>query len=81
MRHAFNLREGLRPADFTISPRVVGKPPLADGPLKGVEIDTRQLAINFFTHAGWDMETGKPSLESLQQLGGLEKVIADLYTV
>lgn len=79
MRHAFNLREGFKPSDFTISPRALGKPPLTAGPLKGVEIDVEQLAKNFFTHMEWDWETGKPSLESLQALGGLEEVIRDLY--
>ncbi|HHX75456.1 MAG TPA: aldehyde ferredoxin oxidoreductase, partial [Firmicutes bacterium] len=79
MRHAFNLREGLKPADFTLSPRAAGKPPLTEGPLKGVEIDTEQLAKNFFTTVEWDMETGKPSLASLQRLGGLDEVIKDLY--
>ena len=32
MRHAFNIREGLRRKDFTLSNRMIGKPPLADGP-------------------------------------------------
>ncbi|NLN07472.1 MAG: hypothetical protein GX167_07630 [Firmicutes bacterium] len=79
MRHAFNLREDLKPADFTLFPRAAGKPPLAEGPLAGVEIDTEQLAKNFFLKVEWDMVTGKPSLESLQRLGGLDDVIRDLY--
>ncbi|NLM46407.1 MAG: aldehyde ferredoxin oxidoreductase family protein [Firmicutes bacterium] len=81
MRHAFNLREGLKPADFTLSPRAAGKPPLAEGPLAGVEIDTEQLAKNFFLKVEWDLATGKPSPESLQRLGGLDDVIKDLYSV
>ncbi|MFY9415849.1 MAG: aldehyde ferredoxin oxidoreductase family protein [bacterium] len=79
MRLAFNLREGITPADCTISERVVGKPPLEAGPLAGVTIDNEKLARNFFTAAHWDLETGKPSRASLEQLGQLEEVIRDLY--
>lgn len=79
MRHAFNLREGLKPADFTLSARTVGKPPLSAGPLEGVTIDTRQLALNFFEAMGWDFETGRPSREALEEIGHLEELIHMLY--
>ncbi len=79
MRQAFNIREGITPADCTISDRAVGKPPLTAGPLAGVTVDNDQLGRNFFAAAGWDLETGKPSLESLQRLGYLDEVIVDLY--
>jgi aldehyde:ferredoxin oxidoreductase len=79
MRHAFNLREGLRPATRLAPPRAVGKPPLGRGPLAGVTVDEEQLARNFFAAVGWEWGTGKPSRESLERLGGLEPVIRDLY--
>ena len=79
MRHAFNLREGLKPADFTISERAVGKPPQTKGPLADVTVDNERLAKNFFSMVGWDWESGKPTLGSLEKLGGLESVIKDLY--
>ena len=79
MRQAFNIREGITPADCTISDRAVGKPPLTAGPLAGVTVDNDQLGRNFFAAAGWDLETGKPSVESLQRLGYLDEVIVDLY--
>lgn len=78
MRHAFNVREGIKPSDLTISDRALGKPPLTAGPLEGVTIDVDKLARMFFANVGWDMETGKPSLELLQKLG-LKEVIKDLY--
>lgn len=79
MRHAFNLREGLKPSDFTIPNRAVGKPPLSAGPLQGVTVDEGLLGKNFFEAAGIDYETGKPYLETLERLGHLEEVIKDLY--
>lgn len=79
MRHAFNLREGIKPSDNYIAQRVLGKPPLKSGPTKGVTIDNELLGRNFFEALDWDIETGKPSLESLQRLGHLEDVIEDLY--
>jgi len=79
MRHAFNLREGLKPADFVLPKRAVGDPPQQAGPNKGVTIDNETLARNFFTVMEWDLQTGKPSRESLEALGGMEDVIRDLY--
>ena len=79
MRQAFNLREGITPADCSISDRVIGKPPLKEGPVANVTLDEKQLARNFFAAADWDMETGKPSLKSLRKLGHLNEVIKDLY--
>jgi aldehyde:ferredoxin oxidoreductase len=40
LRAAFNWREGLRPADFTAHPRMMGEGDgnLAAGPLKGVRV-------------------------------------------
>lgn len=79
VRHAFNLRERQKPADATLPKRCVGEPPLADGPLKGVTIDHRRLAENFFDAMGWHRETQVPTLESLKELGGLDDVIRDLH--
>jgi len=79
IRHAFNLREGFRRRDFKISDRAVGKPPLQEGPLKGITVDNEKLADNFFGYLGWDLETAVPPRSFLEELGGLECVIADLY--
>ncbi|HVI40029.1 MAG TPA: aldehyde ferredoxin oxidoreductase family protein [Anaerovoracaceae bacterium] len=79
LRQAFNVREGIKPSDMTLSQRAIGKPPLTAGPLKGIIVDDDLLARNFFETVGWDMETGKPYLETLQKLGHLEEVIEDLY--
>jgi aldehyde:ferredoxin oxidoreductase len=79
MRHVFNLREGQKPADSVLPRRCVGEPPLTDGPLKGVTIDHRKLADSFFESIGWNKETMVPTRESLNDLGGMDDVIKDLY--
>jgi len=79
MRHAFNLREGHKRADDKLPGRCVGKPPLTEGPVKGITVDNERLADNFFESMRWDKETMVPSRESLKAMGGLEDVIRDLY--
>ena len=79
MRHAFNLREGIRPKDMEITQRAVGKPPLEAGPLEGVEIDNQLLGENFFQELGWDFETGLPSEDFLKEMGALDYLLEDLY--
>ena len=79
MRHAFNLREGFRRKDFTISDRMIGKPPMVEGPNEGITVDNELLADNLFNLLDWNLADAVPSLEALRSLGGLEKVIADLY--
>jgi aldehyde:ferredoxin oxidoreductase len=64
MKQAFNLREGLTPADFTVPARIV---------------DNERLGDNFFTFMGWDRKTGKPSRRMLELMGGMDDVVKDLY--
>ena len=78
MRWAFNLREGLRRDDFTITDRMVGKPPLKSGPTAGVTLDEVRLGDNFYNALGY-YQDGVPYLDMLQLTGGLECVIKDLY--
>jgi aldehyde:ferredoxin oxidoreductase len=78
MRHAFNLREGMRREDFKLSKRMVESEPPFDGPVSGIKVDHELLADNFFNVMGWNMDM-VPLKEALLNLGGLEKVIEDLY--
>ncbi|WP_258361143.1 aldehyde ferredoxin oxidoreductase family protein [Moorella sulfitireducens (nom. illeg.)] len=79
MRHSFNVREGLKRADYTISPRVTGKPPLPQGPTAGVTVDNEKLGNEFYATLGWDINTGIPGKDTLERLGGMANVIATLY--
>jgi aldehyde:ferredoxin oxidoreductase len=78
MRHAFNLREGLRPSDFKLPRRCIGEPPQDKGPLSGRTIDYKTLISNFFRTIEWDDATGKPRRSALERLGGLEDVVRTL---
>ena len=81
IRSAFNLREGLRRKDFTISDFNIGKPPMTAGPHEGVTVDIQKMGDNFYSALGWDTETGVPPKEFLEDVGGLDAVIKDLYPV
>ncbi|MCL1828063.1 MAG: hypothetical protein FWG32_01055 [Oscillospiraceae bacterium] len=79
MRHAFNLREGMKREDNTIAGRIIGKPAMKAGPHEGISIDNETLADNFFKAMDWDPKTMTPSKSALEGLGGMEKVTADIY--
>ena len=81
MRHVFNLREGQKPTDRAnaLPKRCVGEPPLTAGPVKGVTVDHKRLGSDFAESMGWYKETLIPTRESLVNLGGMERVIQDLY--
>ena len=72
LRQLFNVREGISPRDFVLPERVIGRPPLSDGPLKGVTIDIETLRAEYFREMDWDEKTGIPSDEKLRELS-LEK--------
>lgn len=68
MRKAFNMREGIKPSDYKLPDRAIGKIPLKKGPLKGVTIDMDELRKEFYSSVGWDMNTGGPTKEKLNEL-------------
>ena len=78
MRALFNVREGLRRKDFTLSPRFTAAPPPTEGPIAGNVIDVEKLADNFFNAIGWDGD-GVPLRQTLEHLGGFDEAIAELY--
>ena len=68
LRKAFNMREGLLPADHQLSDRAIGKTPLDKGPLKGKTIDMDNLMREFYDTVGWDLATGGPTPEKMKAL-------------
>lgn len=79
LRHLFNLREGFNPLNYTISGRLTGHPPMANGPLAGVQIDEKAIAQEFLEAMDWDLTTTVPSDAKLKELG-LNKPAAPLHT-
>ncbi len=77
IRHAFNLREGRNPLRRHIAGRIVGRPALRTGPLKGVVVDHVTQARNYLKLVDWDLATTVPSAAALRILG-LDFLIPDL---
>ena len=78
LRQAFNLREGIKPAEIKLPPRMAGIPPKDEGPLAGITIDTDTLASEYHKAMGWDPETGQPIETTLERLG-LKKLTEDYW--
>jgi aldehyde:ferredoxin oxidoreductase len=72
--HAFNLREGFKPADFTMPPRVYGDPPLKIGLLEGITVDVEGLKRQYYEAMGFDTTTGEIRKDRIKELG-LENII------
>jgi len=78
LRQAFNIREGLNPLQFQVPGRVVGKPPLTEGPTAGVTFDEEVTDREFLIEMDWDVETAKPSKKKLLEMG-LEDVAKAIW--
>jgi len=71
LAHAFNVREGLTRADDTLPERLLTEP-LKGGASKGHFIsrdELNQMLDEYYEARGWDVETGTPSRQKLEELG------------
>jgi aldehyde:ferredoxin oxidoreductase len=78
LRQAFSLREGIDPRGIRLPDRILGRPPLARGPLAGVTLDNEEMIEDYYRNLGWDTATGWPTREKLSELG-LSDVAAAVY--
>ncbi|MDR2600498.1 MAG: aldehyde ferredoxin oxidoreductase family protein [Oscillospiraceae bacterium] len=78
LRHAFNLREGIFRKDMTMSKRAWKAQPPDEGLLKDIDLDYNIMVDNLYHSLGWKLD-GVPHKRALQMLGGLNKVIDNLY--
>lgn len=69
LRHAFNLREGLNPLEFSYPNRMIGKPPLTHGNVRGVTVDIDKQIREYCEAMHWDPKTTRPSAKRLSELG------------
>jgi aldehyde:ferredoxin oxidoreductase len=69
LRQCFNIREGIRPSDFQLPPRLAGLPPQEEGPLAGITIDIDSLAHEYRKAMGWNPHSGTPEAATLERLG------------
>ena len=78
MREAFNIREGINPVARHVPGRIIGQPPLTEGNAAGKTVDMDGLVADYLKAMDWDLATGKPSRNKLEQLG-MEDVADALY--
>lgn len=80
LRNAFNVREGVRPADFQPHARMKGEGDglLDAGPLAGVQAPLDRLKRDYYEAMSWDPETGRLSRERAAQLGMADLLDAQL---
>ncbi len=78
MRHVFNLREGINPLQWKVHPRIIGRPPLTQGPLAGMTADLEAQVYWNLGALDWDRVTTKPSRAKLTGLG-LDDVAKELW--
>jgi len=78
LRHAFNLREGINPLQWTVHPRIIGQPPQESGPLAGVTADLTGQIDDNLAALDWDRATTVPSQKKLKYLS-LDDVAGDLW--
>ena len=69
LRMAFTYREGDIVTKRHVPDRLTGKTPLEGGPHDGVVLDTKALEDEFLQACGWEVETGRPTREKLEELG------------
>ncbi len=69
LRKAFNIREGIKPEDYALSERALGKTPLTKGPLKGVTVDMEGLMKEFYDTVGWNRNAGGKKKKKMKELG------------
>jgi len=69
LRMAFEVREGNNPMRRKIPARLVGDPPMSEGPHAGVKLDVKTLEREYLEACGWDAATCKPTRAKLVELG------------
>lgn len=69
LRKAFNLREGIQGDRWSLPPRVMGSPPLGEGPTKGVTLDMETMMKDYRRAMGYAESTGLPTEALLHSLG------------
>jgi aldehyde:ferredoxin oxidoreductase len=71
LARAFNVREGFGRADDTLPERIMTEP-LKAGASKGHYVSREELGLmldEYYTARGWDLKTGIPTKEKLNDLG------------
>ncbi|MFW9831047.1 MAG: aldehyde ferredoxin oxidoreductase family protein, partial [Candidatus Thorarchaeota archaeon] len=76
MKRAFNVREGITRKDDCL-PRRFTHEPVPKGPSKGQTVNLEPMLDEYYQLYGWDVSTGIPTKDTLDQLG-LNDIAKDL---
>jgi aldehyde:ferredoxin oxidoreductase len=76
IRHLFNVREGIRREDCTVSDIIYKSDEGMTGKAADLIVDNERLADNLFNALGWDVNA-IPSYESLKLLGGMDDILEE----
>jgi aldehyde:ferredoxin oxidoreductase len=69
LKQLFNIKQGIKPVSLQAHPRSIGNPPQTRGPNKGRSFDLEKMMRDYWQEIGWDRESGKPTLETVKELG------------
>jgi aldehyde:ferredoxin oxidoreductase len=78
IRRAFNIREGINPLEFKVPGRMIGDPPMDQGPLAGITVDLDAQVKDYLKAMDWDFKMAKPSRQVLLSLG-LDDIANELW--
>jgi len=76
LKRMINIKLGITKEDDKL-PKIAITP-LSEGTSQGKEPDMETLMRGHYKERGWDVATGKPTKEKLEQLG-LSEMIKDIY--
>lgn len=68
-RQLFNVKQGIDIPSVKLHPRMAGKPPMKEGPLKGKTLSNEENIPMYWEMYGWDRNTGIPRKSTLKELG------------
>ncbi|MFW9913360.1 MAG: aldehyde ferredoxin oxidoreductase C-terminal domain-containing protein, partial [Candidatus Thorarchaeota archaeon] len=71
LNRLFNIARGITRRDDRLPDRLT-KEGAPKGPSRGQVVELDQMLDEYYEHRGWDLETGRPTMETLKRLG-LEK--------
>jgi aldehyde:ferredoxin oxidoreductase len=70
LERLFIAREGVTRQDDTLPRRFLGEPmPEGSGPSTGSVLELEPMLDEYYRARGWDVETGLPTREKLEELG------------
>jgi len=78
VRQAFNVREGFNLLTEKLPARVLGEPPLPDGPTANIRVEAQGMVQEFLEDMGWTTDRAIPTKSVLERLD-LGSIAQDLW--